>query len=670
MNPQPELFPTAGAGFKPDPTRSEPIVWVRELVVLREFKPGEENVVRRIKLRPGLNILWARPRAITGEPRLGEAGVFGHASGKTTFCRLLRHILGDAHFGNDDLRQRVRDKFPSGWVVGEVMVDMQPWLVCRPFSIGPHPFVVRNATLDRLFDPELKRDSLQTYLDELNRSVMEPMAVATFATSPEPIEWAHLLQWIARDQECRFAALTDFRHTSSNSEAPDMDVEDRHFLFRAAVGLINTDEQEELERNKKLVAQKQAAEKRAPLLRHQAKVAYERLKAELPELHSTSSGDLFLDAVRRSLTTDEGLLNKRITEVTEPLSLKNARGKWATVQADARAAENRVKELNESIGGLKLELQVLRGEVTQKALDDYWREKTSDSKMCLEPVARAVAFKCPLNLGRAVPPEQGKAAVQIERNAEALESMLKVRGEELTKAEAAVVKKAAEVEAALRLYTEQQTLFNEARDKLIEQRSRLRVLVRQAKQAAEDDGEATRLENSLASLEKDIRKSQAKQNEIRLKQNRALGDFGETFNRVTKAVLGSEVAARVDFKGRLLDPKVNHRGDLTSAAIDTLKILAFDIAALVSSIEGRGLHPRILIHDGPREADMAADLYQKLFLLAREIELSFPTNATPSFQYIVTTTEPPPGALQAHPWLIDPVLDASKAESRLLGMDL
>ncbi len=115
---------------------------------------------------------------------------------------------------------------------------------------------------------------------------------------------------------------------------------------------------------------------------------------------------------------------------------------------------------------------------------------------------------------------------------------------------------------------------------------------------------------------------------------------------------------------------MNHRGDLTSAAIETLKILAFDFAALISGVEGRGLHPRILIHDGPREADMASDLYQKMFLLVRELEIAFGTARPPSFQYIVTTTEHPPDDLQTAPWLIDPILDASTKDGRLLRGDL
>ena len=114
---------------------------------------------------------------------------------------------------------------------------------------------------------------------------------------------------------------------------------------------------------------------------------------------------------------------------------------------------------------------------------------------------------------------------------------------------------------------------------------------------------------------------------------------------------------------------MSERGDLTSAAIETLKILTFDLAALISSVEGRGFHPRFLVHDGPRDADMAADLYQKLFLLAHELELAFGTGA-PSFQYIVTTTEPPPGDLQEPPSRLDPILDSSTKGGRLFKEDL
>ena len=422
MSDQPELFPTAGEGFHPDAGRTEPMVWVRELLLLREFKPGEENIIRRISLRPGLNILWARPRTGGERPRLGEPGVFGHASGKTTFCRLLRHVLGEPHFGNDDLRQRIRERFRGGWVVGEVMLAGKPWLVCRPFTVGVHPFVLHDTPISKLFEATTQqREQLSVYLDELNRVVMEALPVATFATSPDPIEWPHLLQWLARDQECRFAGLTDFRHTSSSSESPEMDVEDRHFLFRAVLGLIDTAEQAELERNKTLVAKKQAAERKAPLLRYQAKVAEERLRSQLPDQHKDVTGELFFDAVCKSLDKEELAVTRSINLMQEPQSLRDARKKLGDAGVSKRIAEDRVTEIGEELEGLELQLKGLRGEVTKKEMDEYWKKKHSGSKMCLEPLARAVAAGCPLAIGKTVPEDSTKAALKIEEQAAAFE---------------------------------------------------------------------------------------------------------------------------------------------------------------------------------------------------------------------------------------------------------
>lgn len=669
MSDQPGLFPTAGEGFHPDAGRTEPTVWVRELQLLRDFKPGEENVIRRISLRPGLNILWARPRSGGERPRLGEAGVFGHASGKTTFCRLLRHVLGEPHFGNDDLRQRIQERFHNGWVIGEVMLGGKPWLICRPFT-GPNRFVLRDTPIAKLFDSTIRRESFSAYFQELNRLVIEPLPVATFATSPDPIEWPHLLQWLARDQECRFAGLTDFRHTSSNSESPDMDVEDRHFLFRAVLGLIDTAEQEELERNKTLVTRKQTAERKAPLLRYQAKVAEERLRSQLPDQHKDVTGELFFDAVCKSLENEERGVTRRINSIQESPSLRDARKKLSDAGVSKRIAEGRVTEIGEELEGLELQLKGLRGEVTKKEMDEFWQKKHSGSKMCLEPLARAIAAGCPLALGKVVPEDSTKAALKIEEQAAVFEKAIEVRRKEKQKAEALVTQRATEERQAQATFDVEFKKFSNEREALIEQRSQWQNLSRQARQAKSDEAEASKLEASLAQLDKDIRKSQEQQTKIREQQTKAISAFSETYNRVVKAVLGTEVNATVQFYGRQIDPKVNHRGDLTSAAIDTLKILAFDFAALISGVEGRGLHPRLLIHDGPREADMASDLYQKMFLLVREVELAFGDGHAPSFQYIVTTTEPPPDELKTTPWLIEPILDASTKDGRLLREDL
>ncbi|HXM70803.1 MAG TPA: chromosome segregation protein SMC, partial [Thermoanaerobaculia bacterium] len=119
--------------------------------------------------------------------------------------------------------------------------------------------------------------------------------------------------------------------------------------------------------------------------------------------------------------------------------------------------------------------------------------------------------------------------------------------------------------------------------------------------------------------------------------------------------------------GRALVLGLDYRGERDSAALATLKLLAFDIAALTSSIEGAGSFPRFLLHDGPREADMAPEIYERLFLYARQLEECFAGDA--SFQYIVTTTTRPPETLQRAPWL-RLELAGAPAANRLLRVDL
>ena len=147
---QSELFPRT-SGFKPSLSLREPKLWVRELRIYRVLTPGATNLLRQIQLHPGLNILWAKPRKRRPAGQGYIAGVSGHGTGKTTFCRFLRYILGESSFGNDEQRGRLRDKFPEGWVVGEVILDGTPWVVCRPFKVGPASYAYRNRTLDSLF---------------------------------------------------------------------------------------------------------------------------------------------------------------------------------------------------------------------------------------------------------------------------------------------------------------------------------------------------------------------------------------------------------------------------------------------------------------------------------------------------------------------------------------
>jgi len=212
-----------------------------------------------------------------------------------------------------------------------------------------------------------------------------------------------------------------------------------------------------------------------------------------------------------------------------------------------------------------------------------------------------------------------------------------------------------------------ETAHHEERGRLQNERARLEQ-VESLLSDAEDAAERSRAHaENIVQLTEDIDESYARQGGHRRAGREALGRFSSTFDYVLRALLGDEIAGRVDTAGRSLTLAIEHRGERESAALSTVKLLAFDLAAMTDSVEGRGHFPCFLVHDGPREADMAADIYERLFLYARELEDCF--TGEPGFQYIVTTTTDPPSEFLSEPWL-RLKLAGAPADERLLGMDL
>src|SRR4051812_21992761 len=107
---QTHFFAKLGRIITPDNDREEPVLWFREIRILRKLESGQVNEVRRINLRRGLNIVWAAPEDSEVVELYGD-GLSGHASGKTLFCRILRYLLGEPNYGLDALKKAVEEKF-------------------------------------------------------------------------------------------------------------------------------------------------------------------------------------------------------------------------------------------------------------------------------------------------------------------------------------------------------------------------------------------------------------------------------------------------------------------------------------------------------------------------------------------------------------------------------
>jgi len=198
--------------------------------------------------------------------------------------------------------------------------------------------------------------------------------------------------------------------------------------------------------------------------------------------------------------------------------------------------------------------------------------------------------------------------------------------------------------------------------------------VQDARNVAYDVERYSSMVSSLESFER-ITESLAKENDA-LKQQAtghraAAADtiqhlsllFADVLRELIPGEIGGDV--KLDGKGISLNVKF-HGNDRSTAAIDSLKVVAFDLAVLAMSIEGQTRTPSFLLHDSPREADLGLSIYHQLFEFARTLENFGPG---PLFQYILTTTTEPPNDFVNSEWMRLKIRGAPASE-RLLLTDL
>lgn len=662
--------------LRPSAERGAPAFWVHRLRILSELKAGEEYVVRDVELRRGLNIVWAAHHSAGADNKLFRDGVAGHTAGKSTFCRLLRHVLGDGGFAPDGVKRRIRSssELKNSWVTAEVVVDDIPWAVARPLGIGRSSFCLRDRSIDDVTDEDVERLDYQEFVDALSGGTMALLASKKFPSTDKdkPVAWAHVLPWLIRDQDCRFADFVEWRHSGSGSDAPALNVEERQFLVRTVLGLISDDERNELQRNAQLVADKEEATRTAPLLRHQAETDRERLIKALGKDLPLTSTPLFASEARAELAARREDLKKR----KDALAAGDQREE---LQAAVEAASKKEGALQEKLVDVQDRLEAVQGTVGELAgtqQSGLLAALPPPRDFCNVPLWKAREHNCPLVVNQPID-------LAAKRNEVAAKKSEQAAGEELGAQQqfvAALQQKKSRIERehaaaeratkdARRKFLSANTAYIDANGKHQDDESRLaRIaeLIDAAERAAKD---AASKADSIKELGRDIEASYTQQEKIREAQKTAIGRFSARFDYVVRALIGDQVLGRIDTSGRSLSLSVEEHGERDSTFIATVKVLAFDLAAVLASIEGNGAFPRFLVHDGPREADMAPDVYERIFLLAEEIEKCF--EGKPAFQYIVTTTTTPPEKFikRGAPWL-RLQLSGLEAQERLLRQDL
>ncbi len=179
----------------------------------------------------------------------------------------------------------------------------------------------------------------------------------------------------------------------------------------------------------------------------------------------------------------------------------------------------------------------------------------------------------------------------------------------------------------------------------------------------EDRDQARRGRRAAEEKLKDVREGIGRQRD---RQGKVFSGLNQKFEPIIKALLGPDTTGSVTLSGKGFEIRIDAGGDRRTAAIDSLKVVAFDLACLCLSIEEATNAPAFLIHDSPREADLGASILCEVFKLVRDLESMTPM---PMFQYIITTTTPPPEGMRVEPWL-RLRLSGSPGSERLMRRDL
>jgi hypothetical protein len=649
---------------QPSPQRADPMVWFREVRILTELSKNEGVERRKIELHRGLNILWAAPEDPDTEQGLYRDGLAGHASGKTLFCRLLRHLLGELPFGTKAQRDGIADNFANLWVVASVRINSVSWVVGRPLTSGGADFALQTESIDDVLTGEAPTGGFTEYKDAI-------AAVATKADELHPGEgWRHLMPWLSRDQEARFGNLAQWREASSEGDNPQTKAVERHQLMRAILGLLDLKEPQ-----LRLAIERAQANLEAGITR------LGRLESELREKLELAH-DGARDVLGKDAPTEVDALQSRLESMIEVLkegleeldkrpekpAVTAAREKWNVAHDKLRDAQQELAQLPGQISEKERrrdgDLLIIRNLKTGN-VEDPAREAKG---WCPNTIQTAIGRKCVKQ--PEVSKESATNIADLEKQAKAADeeiSTLKKRQKDLQKQIPALQT------AQLNAKTASDTAFKDATKDataLARRAERSESMKRLFEQSARANKELEAQKKTNSDYEKEIEQNKKDAANLRSDFDDRLKLFSKDFADIIQAVMGAIVEAMITITADGFVPHVTRKGELSGAALDTIKTLAFDLAAMVSSIEGRGEHPRFLIHDGPREGDMARVIYERFFIYVVELETVFPSRDEANFQYLITTTTPPPKSMrQGSRWLLEPVLDSRKKDKRLLQED-
>ncbi|MBU3889765.1 hypothetical protein [Methylosinus sp. KRF6] len=637
--------------------RTGPRLWIRRLAIFED----RQTLLRNVPLKPGLNIVWTPDMSSSGSRALA------HGSGKTTFCRLLRACLGELGYATDTQRSRLMTRLPNGFIAAEILIDGLCWVPVRPLGLPGGEFVAR---VDSIEDAIVRghRDFDSSSIDPVISDLFFSTIVGV--TPPDVGRenvWDVLRAWLTRDQECRLADILAWRssQTQTRSRAQVIGETAKLTMVRLALRALDADERAAAARERELMAA----------------VDEERRRQAYQQQRYVDS----LNAVRLALGVgdevgfDDTIEQKGLVSLAEA-ALAEAMRSDLLKPPDVGSIFARQKALNEEHEALAAKRHQLENDARFKrgAAERYRSEASSDEidlshgrirvcPVCGVDIDEVKAKGCGISLepcdlaGRkAVIADKQKKATDLEAEAHSAELEAKRVNaliQQLGPRQKALETEAQAADTASRAA---QAAAKKVQDRVYRARRTL------------DDVRSLRERHAVAKPSSpgaaELEAVRAQLDDGRARARAAIRTLEERYQGIMAAWLPDGVAGsiKLDGHGLKVDAEFSGRGEVSTAALESLKIVAFDLAALHMAVEEKADLPAFLLHDSPREADLDGQLYDGLFRLVHQWEEQA---ETPCFQYIITTTTAPPTELRGDHY-VRLLMSSTPAEKRLFAMDI
>lgn len=641
--------------------RNSPRLWFERLLVFSE--PSAEKIVQDVPFRRGVNVVWAK------EPAAGRAKglhAAGHGVGKTSLCLLLRFCMGDPSKAVAEFRDELFGEFPKGGVAAVVHVEGEPFTLVRYFNSHKDGGAFAGNDTDDIWSRDVE-SSDRDFLKKLASDMMRPVSPSAIPDTGQTIEWRHVLAWISRDQGSRFKSFFAWRE--GEGLGLQRSRQDPPLVMRAVLGLVDENESNLMNQGATLEAslaqavQKEEELHREPTLIKRRIESNLRAMGSLPDELPIRADDLFGDSVQQRIKVASEDAAERLAQwelkqdkADQDLAefraeLKLRQGECERAEAEynfAEAAQRGDEQAYSSIGAKLLQLKGLTSHCEEGNIPFSQCSYVNAEIKKLEQ-ASLLDHRDKKNLQKAMAESASRAVTALARKDE-----LKSKIQELERQEAVLKSAQNKIRLARRTTEVEASKW----PSLLEELARWDSSSGSAK--AQADIQSAQAE--IASIERElagIRTKLALLHQDRSSHEKSLAEITDS---LTKRLLPDGAFGLFDPRDEDRPFRLSMRG---GEAYRVLEVLLGDIACMLDSAGSRNSLPGLLIHDCPREADMSVGLYENFLSLMGTLEKEEFAERTPPFQYIVTTTTPPPANLREDAVCLE--LDPSSAEGLLFG---